>query len=248
MRPLTDLRVAVGFLTRVPVGDVSRGDPASVRVADAVPWFPLVGALIGLVHGAAWRGLVEVLAPLPAAAVATAVALAITGAFHHDGLADMADAFGGGWTVEQRFEILKDSRLGTYGTAALAMALMIEVTAVAELSPNEGLWALVAAHAIGRAAAVITMMVAPVGGDGLGASYATELSKPAAMIGGAVAVAVMVIASPVMPVWPLVGAAVATFAVMVLAVRKVGGFTGDVLGAITVAATVTCIVITAALV
>lgn len=219
-----------------------------MRLASAVPWFPLVGALIGLVHGAAWRGLSEVMAPLPAAAVATAVTLLITGAFHHDGLADMADAFGGGWNFEQRFEILKDSRLGTYGTSALAVALIVETATVAELSPTDGLWALVGAHSIGRAVAVLTMLTAPVAGDGLGAAYATELSKPIAVLGVVAGVVVMVITSPVMPVWPLIGAVGATVAVVALSIRKIGGFTGDVLGAITVLATLTCLVVTASLV
>jgi len=248
MQPLTDLRVAIGFLTRVPVGDVSRGDPSLVRVAAAVPWFPIVGATIGLFHAGVWRGLVEVMAPLPAAAVATAAALLVTGAFHHDGLADMADAFGGGWTIEQRFEILKDSRLGTYGTSALAMALIVEVAAVSELSPANGAWALIGAHAVGRAGAVLTMIVAPVATDGLGATYVTDLSKPAAFLGIAIAVAVAVATSPVLALWPLVAALTATAATVGLAIRKIGGFTGDVLGAITVVATITYLVITGALV
>lgn len=248
MRPLTDIRVAVGFLTRVPVGDVTGGDPSSVRIADAVPWFPLVGAAIGLAHGAAWLGLVELLAPLPAAAIASAAALLITGAFHHDGLADMADAFGGGWTVEQRFEILKDSRLGTYGTSALAMALIIEITATAELSGPDGLWTLVGAHAAGRAVAVLTMLMAPTAGDGLGASYMRDISTVRAIVGIAGALAIVVFTSPVLVVWPLLGAAVAAAAVVGLAIRKIGGVTGDVLGAIAVAALVTYIVVTASLV
>ncbi|MEM7095306.1 MAG: adenosylcobinamide-GDP ribazoletransferase [Actinomycetota bacterium] len=244
MQPLRDLRVALGFLTRIPVGDVGGGKP--VELARAVPWFPLVGLLVGLAHGGAWRGLAEVTTPFVAAACATALALLITGAFHHDGLADIADAFGGGWTVEQRFEILKDSRLGTYGTAALASAIVIEVGAVASLEPRDGFLALVGAHGVGRAMAVLTMVVAPIAGDGLGASYVTDLSWPWAVMGSAVALAVAAVVSPVLFVWPLVGAAVAAALVIALSIRKIGGVTGDVLGAITVLAALAALVVTTA--
>ena len=187
MQPVRDLRVAVGFLTRIPVGDVAAGDPSRVRIAASVPWFPIVGAGIGLTVGGVWRGATEVVPPVLAAALAVAFALLITGAFHHDGLADIADAFGGGWTVEQRFEILQDSRLGTYGTASLCMALLIEVVALASLTPSQGFGALVAAHALGRSAALGAMMLAPMAGSGLGASYMKELSTVWSLVGVAAA-------------------------------------------------------------
>lgn len=248
MQPVRDLRVAVGFLTRVPVGDVSNGGSVPVRLASAVPWFPLVGAAIGLAQGLVWWGLAEVVSPLLAAALAAAVALLITGAFHHDGLADIADAFGGGWTVEQRFEILKDSRLGTYGTSALAMALLVEVSAVSSLEPVDGLGALVTAHTLGRGAALVAMLVAPVAGDGLGASYMRGLSPVSVTLGVAAGIAVAVFASPVLVVWPIAAAVVAALAVVALAHRKIGGVTGDVLGAITVCSLLASLVVTAALV
>ncbi len=244
--PIRDLRVAAGFLTRVPVGDVSARGASPVHLANAVPWFPVIGAGVGLVHAGVWRGSVEVLSPLVAASLATAVALLVTGAFHHDGLADIADAFGGGWNVEQRFEILKDSRLGTYGTAALAMALITEVATVASFEPSVGFRALIVAHAVSRAAALAAMVLAPMAGDGLGASYAQDLSVVRVGFGIAVGVVLAVVLSPVLFVWPLVGAAVAALAVVALAVRKIGGVTGDVLGAVTVCAGVAALVATAA--
>ena len=83
-------RVAVGFLTRIPVGDPSAGGSREVKVGRAVPWFPIVGALIGATQGGVWWLLAQGTTPLVAAAVSTTVAALITGAFHHDGLADMA--------------------------------------------------------------------------------------------------------------------------------------------------------------
>ena len=246
VQPIRDLRVAVGFLTRIPVGDVSNGAPDTVRLADAVPWFPLVGAGIGLAQAGIWRGSFELVSPLVAAALAVAAALLITGAFHHDGLADIADAFGGGWTVEQRFEILKDSRLGTYGTSALTIAILIEVATIASFDAPTGFRAIIAAHALGRSAALVAMVLAPVAGDGLGASYTRELSTLRVVVGTAVGIAIAVWLSPVLFVWPLIAASIATCAVVLLAVRKIDGVTGDVLGAITVCATIGSLVATAA--
>lgn len=248
MSVVRDLRVAVGFLTRVPVGDVSGGDPGSVRLASAVPWFPVVGLGIGAIQGAVWFGLAQVVSPLVAAAVAVAAMLLVTGAFHHDGLADIADAFGGGWTVEQRFEILKDSRLGTYGTAALAMALMLEVVTLASFADEAGFGAVLAAQVLGRVAALMVMLAAPVAGDGLGASYMRELSGLWVIAGSAAGIAIAALVSPVLVVWPLLASAVAALAVVALAIRKIGGVTGDVLGAVTVLAGLASLVTTAAVI
>ncbi|MGI9607669.1 MAG: adenosylcobinamide-GDP ribazoletransferase [Acidimicrobiales bacterium] len=232
MNPLHDLRVAAGFLTRVPVGDVSAGGDRPVRMARAVPWFPVVGLAVGALEGGVFVGLLEVVSPPVAAAVAVTVALLVTGAFHHDGLADVADAFGGGWTREQRFEILKDSRLGTYGTAALAMALIIEVAAISALDGLEAFSALVVAHALGRAMAVAAMVLAPTAGDGMGASYMADLSVLRAMAGVVVGLAANAFLFPGHPLAALGAGAVMAALVVVLAVRKIGGINGDVLGAV----------------
>ena len=84
---MNGLRTAWIFLTRVPIGDDPRPD-----VARAVPWFPVVGALVGAIAAGVWAAGYELFGPLPSASVAVAAAALVTGAFHHDGLADMADA------------------------------------------------------------------------------------------------------------------------------------------------------------
>ena len=229
---LRSLWVAFGFLTRIPVGDPSRGGTKPVRMAAAVPWFPVVGMVIGVVQGLVWRGLNELTTPLLAAVLSVAVAALLTGAFHHDGLADIADAFGGGWTVEQRMEILKDSRLGTYGTTALIMAFGTEIAALASLGPAAGGRALLAAHVLGRGLAVAVMLVAPIGGDGLGASYMTELRRFTGTVAVCFAVAITVAALGADSITAIALAAVAAAAVTLLAIRKIGGVTGDVLGAV----------------
>ena len=131
-------------------------------MAAAVSWFPVVGALVGAAVGGVAAGLGELVPMSVAAAVGRAVRRAVTGAFHEDGLADTADAVAGGWTVERRLEILKDPRHGSYGVAALCGSIVLRIVAVATLGPAAAFAGLVAAHALGRGAAVVTMGVAPV--------------------------------------------------------------------------------------
>jgi adenosylcobinamide-GDP ribazoletransferase len=228
MKDRTGFWAAVQFLTRVPVRITGRPD-----LAAAVAWFPVVGALVGAVVGAAAAGLGE-LVPMPVAAgLAVLLGVLITGAFHEDGLADTADAVAGGWTVERRLEILKDPRHGSYGVAALCGSIVLRVLAVASLTPAAAFAGLVAAHALGRGAAVVAMGTAPVArADGLGADYARAVGPARALAGGAVALAIAAAATG----WwagPLaLAAAVGAAAVARIAGRALGGVTGDVLGAV----------------
>ena len=201
----------------------------------------VVGAGIGLVQAAVLLVIDARSSSLVAAAVAVAVSSLITGAFHLDGIADVADAFGGGWTPEQRLDILKDSRLGTYGTATVVLVLMIEVAVLASLldahsSPAVAA-AVVAAHSASRAAAIVVMVTAPLAGaEGLGASYARGVGRSAATAAAVVGlVALAGVAAAGLQAAALVALAavvVAALAVVGLARSKIGGITGDVLGAV----------------
>ena len=237
------LWVAAGFLTRIPVGDVSRGGTVEVDTAKAVPWFPTIGLLIGAFHGSTYFLAGQALESVVAAAIALAASLLLTGAFHYDGLADIADAFGGGWNVEQRMEILKDSRLGTYGVASLSMALIIEVAAVSQLSPATGFRALVVAHCLSRAAALAAMVLAPTAGDGMGASYMGRLSTPTVSLSVLVAIAISAAIAQSRVLLAVVAALVAAVVVVTLAIRNIGGVNGHVLGAVTVVSGLAILVI-----
>lgn len=219
---------AVQFLTRIPVR-LRR----AARPVDTVPWFGVVGALIGAVVGGVAAGMWHLVPPLVVGAVAIAVGLLVTGAFHEDGLADVADAFGGGWDRTQRLQILKDPRHGTYGVAALCASVAIRIVCVGSLPGPAAMFAsCVAAHALGRTAAVVLTGVGhPAQPDGLGALAAREMRPLRTAVGGIAGIA---LAAVVIGWWiaPLVGvAAVGTAAVAWLAYRKIGGIGGDVLGA-----------------
>jgi adenosylcobinamide-GDP ribazoletransferase len=226
---VTGLLGALQFLTRVPLRLAAPVDHARV-----VPWFGVVGVLIGAAVGGIAAGLTELVPVAVAAACAVVVGLLITGAFHEDGLADIADAFGGGWTIERRLEILKDSRHGTYGVAALSSSILVRVVCAASIAAPSALFvAFVAAHGLGRVSAVAAMKAAPPATEsGLGVSSAASLRPVPTLVGLAGAVGV-VAALCGWWVLPFLGAAVAgTAAVVVLAVRKIGGLAGDVLGAV----------------
>jgi len=226
---LTGFFGAVQFLTRVPIRT-----RAGVPHERALPWFPVVGALIGLFVGSVAVGLAEWIPLGVAAGVAVAAGLLITGAFHEDGLADIADAFGGGWTREQRFEILKDSRHGTYGVAALCTSIVVRVVAAGSIVAQPALFAgFVAAHTLGRTAAVCTLLVGrPATESGLGASAASGSTRVSLVISSSLATGAL---AALTGWWlaPLVGVSVAgAAAALWLSNRKIGGLTGDTLGAI----------------
>ncbi len=217
------------FLTRVPIR-TERAVPHE-RI---VPWFPIAGLVIGAIVGGVAAGLHGLVATSVAATCAVVAGLLVTGAFHEDGLADVADAFGGGWTREQRFEILKDSRHGTYGVAALTASIVIRVAAAAALAAPSTMFAgFVVAHVLGRTAIVAALLsIRPASDSGLGADTARTMRRSTGGFGVLVGIACT---AAVVGWWtlPLVFAAAAgTAATGWLAIRKIGGLAGDVLGAI----------------
>src|SRR4051794_28533071 len=156
-----ELGICVIFLTRMPLTSpaaITKGD-----VSRALWAAPLVGSAVGAT-GAAVYGLMHILhvPEFPAAALALAATVAATGALHEDGLADVADGFGGGATRERKLEIMRDSRIGTYGVCALVLSFILRVAALTNLG-DAGLVTivLVAAHAAGRAPIAAFMRLVP---------------------------------------------------------------------------------------
>ena len=228
---MRSLRAAIVFLTRIPVGVGRAGPP---QLSRTVPWFPIVGAAIGALVGLAYLALAQVLPATLSAAVAVSFGVAVTGAFHIDGLADCADAFAGGATVERRLEILKDSTLGTYGTSALALVLLVEIAALAALDPTTGLKSLVSAYAIGRGASVCVMVFSRKAvREGLGADYITELNGFRCAVGVFAAIFLVIALNGTQAAVLFVFALPPTVLMWAWSHRSIGGVVGDSLGAIT---------------
>ena len=234
------LLAAIQFLTRIPIR--LRREP---DVAASVAWFPVVGALIGTGVGGVAAGLWYLVPPIVAAGVAVAVGLLITGAFHEDGLADVADAFAGGATIERRLEIMKDSRHGSYGVAALCSSIVLRIVCLGSFAgPRAMFLSAVAAHAVGRGAAVGLMGFAPVATHrGLGADYGQSTTAGKAFTGAVLGLA---IAAMVVGRWaaPLVAVVLVTVvSVRWISMRKIGGISGDVLGTCEQVAECLCLVV-----
>ena len=218
----------VSFLTRAPV----RVAIVEADVAASIAWFSVVGALVGAVSGAVYLGARELWTPAIAALLAVGASVAITGAFHEDGLGDTADAFGAASSGRDPQPVLKDPRMGAFGVVALVCGLGLRVAGVAALSPRAGLFALIAAHALARGVSAAAVVSAPSTATGLGSSYAGLAPRWRGWVACAVGVA---IASICLGPAGLVAAALAGLAAVALArsaARALGGVSGDVLGAI----------------
>ncbi len=229
--------IALQFFTRVPIPAWVGFEPAWLH--HAARYFPLVGVLVGAV-GAAVYALAGWLWPAPVAALlSTAATIYLTGAFHEDGFADMCDGFGGGLTRERVLEIMKDSRIGSYGAVALVLLLGLKCTVLALLAPKAATAALLLAHPLSRlsAAALIHWL-----------DYAREngKAKPLAqeMTRAEFAIAFICAAVPVLLTgaggwlaWPAIAASFGACAAVAWwlgtkFVRRIGGYTGDCLGAV----------------
>ena len=215
-------------LTIVPVG--RRELPAGTERGAAL-WFPLVGGLVGVVAAAAYGLGESLLGSFYGAALALTVSAILTGALHHDGLADTADGLGVRGDLARRLAVMRDSGIGAFGALALIAFALLATAALARLSPPEATGALDRGHALGRWAALAQLtFVAPARADGLGA--ACRPTGSAFAIGSVVAVAITLVASGIgAGLSALAGAAVAAAAIALLARRLVGGRTGDTLGA-----------------
>ncbi len=221
-------RHALAFLTRLPGGahpDDERG------LGRSVPWFPFIGALVGVIAGATYWAANGPLGPMLAAITAITVGVVVTGAFHEDGLADTADGLGG-MEVERRLAIMKDSRVGTFGSLAVVLSSLARVVALASLGAADGWFALIAAHTIGRTMATLVMITTtPARAEGLATRYPDEVPK-AAVLGVAALVSLGALGAGLGSAVGLVAAAVGAVGVAALARRAFGGTTGDVLGAV----------------
>lgn len=234
-----DLRDCLSFLTRLPI---AASPDATAPLSRTMRAFPLAGALTGLIGGLAyWLADICGLPPVIAATLAAAALVAVTGAMHEDGLADTADGFGGGWRREAKLEIMRDSRLGTYGAVTLVFSLILRIAAIAAIgdATDAGgvMLALIGAEAWSRALIVwLLAAVPPARAEGQSHSAGTpqrDVVRQALIVGGVLA-ALLFLAG--FGLWPAIAAfalSLGAYAlVRALCLNQIGGQTGDTAGAV----------------
>jgi len=246
---------ALGFFTRIPV-------PAWVpwsaeRMNHAARYFALVGWVVGAVGALGYLALAWLLPPAVAVILSMALTIRLTGAFHEDGFADSCDGLGGGWDKAQILAIMKDSRIGSYGTIGVVLMLLAKAAALVELasptapgalagtaapaqmaaSVTQGVGvalALLVAHPLSRLAATVVMHRLPyVRSDD--STKSAAVARPLAPAELALAAACGLLPLLLLPPASALGALLAAAAVTVwtarLFLRRLGGYTGDLLGA-----------------
>ncbi|MDE1917429.1 MAG: adenosylcobinamide-GDP ribazoletransferase [Sphingomonadales bacterium] len=237
----SELQCAVMLLTRLPAGRLAGAVPGLAQAAWA---FPLAGLLVGgIVAGVLAGALALGWNAGVAAALAMVAGLLATGALHEDGLADVADGFGGGHTRERKLEIMKDSRLGSYGAIALVMALGLRWMMLAQMGQARGhnaALAVIALAVASRGLLVAALAWMPAArADGLGrAAAGVGLWRLVVALG--LAGEALALAFPPLTAMRVLAVMVAAVAALGwLARRQIGGQTGDVLGAMQVVGEIT---------
>jgi adenosylcobinamide-GDP ribazoletransferase len=228
---------ALRFMTIFPVPSSDAAN-APDWLSRCAKFFPAVGICVGFVSAAALLLAGSVWSPVIAALLAVAASIVVTGALHEDGLADTADGFGGGWSVEKRLAIMKDSWIGAYGALALVFGIALRVAALTELPLWTGAAALIAAHAAARITPAFVMNALPYAGDtaAMKVSYADARVSSndiwfAVLVTGCALVPLALVSITSVISGLLLGALLAA-ALALWARRLIDGYTGDVLGAI----------------
>jgi adenosylcobinamide-GDP ribazoletransferase len=221
------VRLAIGFLTVLPAGNTGEYVPGDL--GRAAGWFPWIGALLGAVVAAAYTGLARVIAPLPAAALATALWIVLTGGLHLDGLADSCDGLPNASSRERRLEIMKDPRLGSFGGIGLVLAILLKFTCLASI-PVARIWlALPLAAALGRWLLLWAGKQPLARPGGMGADFAAGLNAWSFLQAAIVPAGLAVLAG-----WTGLAAILCVhllaWLIFQFARSRLGGVTGDIFG------------------
>ncbi len=229
MKTLRQLATAVQFMTRIPM-PAFRFEPE--MVLGGAKFFPLIGAVIALGGIGIERGLRWHLPKMVVAVVVLAYLVIITGGFHEDGLADAADAFGGGWTKPRMLEIMHDSRIGSFGTLAIVLSLLARWTLLSAMPVARFPFYLLTAHVLCR------WTTLPLGAfldsartDGLGAKLAHKIPLVSAGIGTLLAFLIVGWALRMQALIPIAAVIAVTILSGLYYRSQIGGVTGDCFGA-----------------
>lgn len=229
--------IALQFFTRLPIPRWVGFEQQWLHHASR--YFPLVGVVVGAVAAAVYAAAAQ-LWPAPVAVLlSTAASIYLTGAFHEDGFADMCDGFGGGMTRERVMEIMKDSRIGTYGAVGAGLLIALKCTLLAQLPLAGAVAALMVAHPLSRlAASALIWKLQYARDEGKAKPLAQDMSGAEFAIASVCALLPLVVVGAIgtLP-WLRLAACVAAAALAAAwlgakCVRRIGGYTGDCLGAV----------------
>jgi adenosylcobinamide-GDP ribazoletransferase len=230
----TEIKLCLGLLTRLPVNVVATVSPSVF--ARSSRWFPMVGALVGMQSAATlFLGILVGLPNVVAVLIAIGFSILLTGALHEDGLADVADGFGGGANRDAKLEIMRDSRVGTYGVLALTLAVGLKGALLVALM-NSGLWAaamaMIVAASASRLTPVILMNRLPMArNDGMAVTAGKPEAESVRTACGLALASLLVLTGWQAMLVTIIATLAACAAIGALARRQIGGQTGDVLGA-----------------
>ncbi|HTQ70374.1 MAG TPA: adenosylcobinamide-GDP ribazoletransferase [Acidocella sp.] len=243
-RRVDEARLAFMLLTRLPMGRLAEAPPLAACV-----WaYPVAGVVVGSLAGVAFSLAARAgLPPVAAGLIAIGAGALLTGAMHEDGLADLADGFGGGRTREHKLEIMRDSRIGSYGVIALVLALGLRAELLGAL-PVAGMAARLAGlGALSRAMLPVVMLVLPPArAEGLGQAAGSRVAKAPVLAGLALAMLFALALGGMAFVEVFAAMALVAAFMAGLAKRQIGGFTGDVLGAVQILAEIAGLCVLAA--
>lgn len=226
-----EILAAFQFLTRLPVPSPRYSDDLIGRAA---AYFPVVGAVIGFAAGGLNLLLFRHVGPWFRATLVLAMLVVVTGGFHEDGLADTADGLGGGYTREKTLQIMRDSRIGSFGTIALCLSLLARFALIGDLPYSTSLRYLVSAHVLARWTALPLAYFLPSAraADGQGGRLIASLRLRSVLVGTVLALGIAVLVLRSSSVLPILCVSV----LVLLAGRyfraQIGGVTGDCLGTV----------------
>jgi adenosylcobinamide-GDP ribazoletransferase len=225
---LGGFRMALQFLTQLPDRTES---PSAQDIASSYYFYPLIGLFIG---GAAvlLRFVLAIIFPMPFAIVLVLAFLVwISGGLHEDGLADVADGMGGGWTVEQRLRIMKDSHIGAFGALALVLAVLIKYVALTSMNPLRIDGAIVTAQILGRWAFLPLGYFNRPAREGLGSQFIKGIRINSIVVTAVFSSALVVLIGGVRGIVAFALAAMFVFLASIYFRSRIGGVTGDCFGA-----------------
>lgn len=226
---------ALGFFSRIPVPKRITWSPEHLR--EAARYLPLIGWLVGIGGAAVFLVFATILPPALAVLISMAATIRLTGAIHEDGLADSCDGFGAGWDRKQILAIMQDSHIGTYGVIGLILMLLskfVALSALAALSPGSAVVALCIAHPLSRLAPLGLIQALPYARND-GPSKSRPVAKPLSRNGLLIALVSgllpLLLLDPVSAVVVVAAAGGFTAWTAVALSQRLGGYTGDCLGA-----------------